>query len=151
MSGKRSKAARQALVEHDVHAMLSTFIANLRVIFKRRAKEQYRRFPKMKPPCHTCAFNPATDSWVGADATAWSLAQAIRDLKPFYCHDGMKIVDGNYDPRTLDHPMKMCAGYGVVLGDPDTITAFERAAISTAQAKLAQDRANTFACRDMPT
>lgn len=123
MSGRRAKAARQEQTLR-VRRYLRAFVVELRRILKRRAPEQYALFPKMKRPCHSCAFNPATDSWRGADATAVALMRAIATDSPFYCHEPMeRVADGwRFDPERAE----LCAGYAVVAGDPATKLAFTR-------------------------
>jgi hypothetical protein len=124
VSGKASKRNRQQMRRH-VSAVLHAFILELRRIFKRAAPEQYRRFPNQRRPCHSCAFNPATDSWVGADATANNLRLALEQDEPFYCHQNMPIRNGCYDPTGVE--LEFCAGWLVILGEPDTKDAFLRA------------------------
>jgi hypothetical protein len=45
-----------------LNRVLKALIVELRKILKRVAPGYYRRFPNAGRPCHTCAFNPATDN-----------------------------------------------------------------------------------------
>lgn len=123
MSAKRAKAERRRL-EASVHEVLMGYIAELRRILKRRGPEMRERFPGARPPCHTCAFNPATDDWKGADATALALLRAFAKDQPFYCHEPLERgPDGwKFDPERA----VLCGGYGAIVGDPEVKTAFVR-------------------------
>ena len=58
---------------------------------------------------------------------------AIETDSPFYCHEGMKIVNGEYDPSTADRLLP-CGGWLTVYGDPATKDAAVRAARLTIRA-----------------
>jgi hypothetical protein len=99
--------------------VLNAFIVELRVILRRVAPEYYRLFPNAGKPCHTCAFNPATDDWRGSETTANTLMQCLRDDQPFHCHEGIpwtKPVE-EWTAEEIQHYMrnrKLCAGYAIV-------------------------------------
>ncbi len=95
----------------------------------------------MKRPCHTCAFNPATDSWRGADTTAIALMRAIANDQPFYCHEPFERVKSGwkFDPAKAE----LCGGYAAVVGDPATKDAFVR---SIAGPDLPDDVVATLNC-----
>lgn len=106
-------------------AALHQFVRELRAILKRRAPAQRAQFPNQRPPCHTCAFNPQTDSWRGADATAFALLRALEEDQPFYCHEPFERTKTGW---VFDRDKAiLCAGYGMVIGDPDVKQAFVRA------------------------
>lgn len=123
MSQKRAKAVRRRH-ETQVHQVLMGYVAELRRILKRRGPEMRKRFPAARPPCHTCAFNPATDSWRGADSTALALIRAFAKDQPFYCHEPFeRRPDGwKFDREKA----VLCAGYAAIVGDPAVKTAFVR-------------------------
>lgn len=123
MSAKRAKAARRRL-EARVHEVLVGYVAELRRILRRRGPEQRKQFPNARPPCHTCAFNPATDSWAGADSTALALQKAIAADQPFYCHEPFERTSEGW--KFARDKAVLCAGYAPVAGDPDTKRAFVR-------------------------
>lgn len=117
-----------------VKRMLRAFIDELRAVLKRVGPDLYRKFPDAPRPCHTCAFNPATDGWQGADMTAYTLMEAIRDGRPFYCHENIPWEKPTelWTTEEIQHYMqhrKLCAGYAAVAGEPETKTAFVRAAL----------------------
>lgn len=140
MSGKTAKRERSKR-DMVVDAFMRAFMTELRVIFKRNAKEKYQRFPGMATPCSTCAFNESTDSWKGWDATAWGLMRAIDQDRPFYCHhkksgEEWPTVRGEYalDPTSKD--LRACGGWLVVVGEPDAKTAQIRAAMKMHQQEV---------------
>ena len=122
-----SKQQRAKKRRRIARRFLRAFMEELRVIFKRRVGAEYERFPEQGRPCSTCAFNPSTDSWRGAENTAWRLMQALMGEQPFYCHDGFPIgPDGEYQ---VTHPeARLCSGWLVVQNDPDSRAAVARAA-----------------------
>ena len=71
---------------------------------------------------------PSTDGWEGNDTTALGLRDAIEKGAPFYCHEGMEIVNGEYDPMTAKE-LRLCGGWAVVQSDPTVRQAFVRAAL----------------------
>ena len=93
------------------------YIALLREMLKSAWPAIKKDFPQHSPPCHSCAFNPGTDSWRGFEKTVTGLMFAIEDAKPFFCHEG--------HPRTEDgwllDPAKaqLCAGYAAVANEPN--------------------------------
>jgi hypothetical protein len=110
--------------DRRVHELMHAFIVELRKILRRRSPEYYAEFPNARRPCHTCAFNPATDEWRGADTTALALQKAIAADQPFYCHEPFeRTKDGWKFDRTT---AVLCGGYAVVVGDPETKRAFVR-------------------------
>jgi hypothetical protein len=123
MSGKRAKQGRRGR-DRAVIELLHGFVVELRRILRRRSPDYYRRFPDARRPCHTCAFNPATDSWKGAENTAFALQKAIAADEPFYCHEPFeRTADGwKFDREKA----VLCGGYAAVVGDPDTKRAFVR-------------------------
>ncbi len=106
----KSKQARQERQRKhlEVRKLLQAFMGELRTILKRVGPAVYRRFPNTPRPCATCAFNPSTDTWPGADATAYALWQAIAKDEPFYCHKNMqRRPGGGYDPATTSELLKL--------------------------------------------
>ena len=92
------------------------YISELRVILKSAWPDVMRRFPHHESPCHTCAFNPSTDSWPGFENTVTGLMFAIEEDRPFYCHDGHRLTSYGWlvDPRKA----KLCAGYAAIAAEP---------------------------------
>lgn len=123
MSGKVAKRERRRK-DRSVHELLHAFVVELRRILRRRAPAHYARFPNARRPCHSCAFNPATDAWKGADTTAFALQKAIASDQPFYCHEPFeRTADGwKFDRQKA----VLCGGYAIVAGDPETKRAFVR-------------------------
>lgn len=122
----QSLRADRALVER----VLQRFMHHLRVILKRNAPAVIATFPDCRRPCHTCAFNQSTDRWKGWDSTAYGLMRAIAADQPFYCHEPFNRTkkthgDWIYDPAKA----YLCAGYAMVIRDPEAKLAFTRAAI----------------------
>lgn len=76
------------------------------------------------PACCFVMLNPATDNWQGADTTVFSLQKAIALDEPFYCHEPFERIPGGwkFDPEKA----VLCAGYAIVVDDPDTKRAFIR-------------------------
>ena len=101
-----------------VRRWCEAYIALLREMFKRDWPATKKDFPQHRPPCHTCALNPGTDSWPGFEKTVTNLMFAIEDGKPFYCHEGHpQTKSGEW---ILDLPKaKLCAGFAVVANDPN--------------------------------
>ncbi len=64
-------------------------------------------------PCATCAFRAGTDNWQGFDKTMVNFIGAMELGEAFYCHEGMRIVNGEYRP-----PMRRLPG--VAKKVPDT-------------------------------
>lgn len=127
-----------------VNRVLRGFMQEIRAIFKRRAATHFREFPKAGRPCHSCALNPSTDQWQGWDSTANELMKAIRDDRPFYCHDNIawrKPVT-EWTAEEIQHfhrHKKLCAGYAVVVGDAAVKDAFIVAALTANGRKPCQE------------
>jgi hypothetical protein len=126
-----------------VNRVLRGFIQELRAIFKRVAPERYRQFPNAARCCHTCAFNPSTDNWYGWDKTAYELMKAIRDHRPFYCHENLpwRTPVSDWTREEIQHFMehrKLCGGFAAIQGDPKTREAFIVAALRAQGKKPAQ-------------
>jgi hypothetical protein len=122
-----------------VRRVLQAFIEELRAILKRRGPELYAQFPEVRRPCHTCAFNPATDCWRGADTTAARLMDAIERDQPFYCHENLPYVRGvGWVP--VPAKMRLCAGWFAVMGHPETKSAFTRAVMKVPPPKSRRGR-----------
>ena len=64
-----------------------SYIAVLRQILKRAWPDYERRHPDTPGPCHSCAFNPSTDTWPGFEKTSLGLMEAVQKDQPFYCHE----------------------------------------------------------------
>ena len=124
MSGRQHKRRRRAELRRYVQAFMASYIAELRAILKRAWPDYERRHPDTRGPCHTCAFNPSTDTWPGFERTVFSLMDAIRKEQPFYCHEHMPTdADGAWYPDpTLPLPSR-CRGYQAIADRPDTAAA----------------------------
>lgn len=110
----RAKRERRTL-RAQTRALCQRIIAGLRGRLKAEASAVLEQFPHHRRPCHTCAFNPATDGDAGFDTTVWGLAEAIVHDRPFYCHENLpKTANGEwvFDPAVA----RLCAG-GVMLTD----------------------------------
>lgn len=140
MSHKAAKRVRRTRSEADsayVRAVLGAFMENMQALFKERAVAEYEAFPGMRRPCRTCAFNPSTNGWQGADSTAWGLFQALMNDRPFYCHNEQaggvlytplraEAGDDVYD----EGDMVMCGGWAVVGFDKEAARkAFDEAVL----------------------
>lgn len=117
-----------------VSRVLRIFMQELRAILKRRAPEHFKQFPNARRPCHTCAFNPSTDTWKGWDTTANGLQKSIHANQPFYCHEDIPWRKPVAEWTAEDHQQfeankKLCAGFAAIVGDPATKDAFCMAAI----------------------
>jgi hypothetical protein len=104
-----------------VNRILKTLIVELRAILKRVAPAYYARFPNAGRPCHSCAFNPSTDSWEGFDTTINGLLKCIHDDRPFYCHEGIpwKKPATEWTPEDFAQfkaHAKLCSGFAILLG-----------------------------------
>lgn len=93
------------------------YIGRMRAILKRTWPDLKQKFPNHRSPCHTCAFNPATDSWPGFEKTVTGLMFAIEDGKPFYCHDKMPQDDDGQWQMDPDHA-QLCTGWAALAGEP---------------------------------
>lgn len=96
------------------NAFLRGAMARLQALHDRRLPDDRRRFPKARPSCRTCAFNPAMKGLEGWDSTTMHVINAIRDCRPFYCHAPLRPGETSY--RRHAKP-KLCAGFAVILGD----------------------------------
>lgn len=136
MSGRSARRARRRIKSRYVDRFLRAYITVLRRILKRRG------IPEGEPsPCHTCAFNPGTDSWRGFQSTVTRVMESVEQGRPFLCHEGLPTrPDGNWylpterqplwNPKTGEvtwpagvDPPKLCAGFEAVKDDPDTARA----------------------------
>ena len=100
-----------------IRRFCESYIGELRSIMKAAWPDIKQSVPDHKSPCHTCAFNPSTDSWPGFEKTVTGLMFAIEEGKPFYCHEGHpRTQDGWFvDPSKA----KLCAGYAVIATEPN--------------------------------
>ena len=113
MSGRQAKAARARQRRDYVHRFMVRYVAVLRRILKRAWPDYARRHPETPGPCHSCAFNPDTDTWPGFEKTALCLMEALQKDQPFYCHEHLPTNPNGewyYDP-TLPLPSR-CRGWG---------------------------------------
>jgi len=116
---QRRKAIRnrkRALVDR----VLKAIIVELRAILKRVAPGYYQRFPNAGRPCHSCAFNPSTDSWQGFDTTVSGLMKSIWEDRPFYCHENIPWKKPVQDWTPEDHRhfkehARLCSGFAILL------------------------------------
>ena len=100
----------------NIRRWCEEYMALLREILKSAWPTIKDDFPQHSPPCHTCAFNPATDSWIGFERTVTSLMDAIKDDQPFFCHEGHPRDESGFqvDPAKAE----LCAGYSAVADHP---------------------------------
>ena len=77
MSGRRHKAKRLDERRRYVQRFMATYIAELRQILRRAWPAYERSHPGTPGPCHTCAFNPCTDTWPGFEKTAFGLMKGM--------------------------------------------------------------------------
>ena len=127
------------------------YIALLREMLKSAWPAIKKDFPQHSPPCHSCAFNPGTDSWPGFEKTALGLMFAIKDDTPFYCHEGFSQDDDGewvFDPAKA----QLCAGYAAVANDPNlkaaALKAVRKAGRSPRSVTWDENRGLTFAKED---
>ena len=121
MSGRQQKAKRARDRKAYVRRFLATYLALLREILKRAWPAYVRGHPDTSGPCHSCAFNPGTDTWPGFEKTAMGLMEAIQKAQPFYCHEHLPTqANGEwfYDP-TLPPPSR-CRGWEAIAAHPET-------------------------------
>ena len=135
MSGRRHKASRRAdrLAAQTAYVkrFMVSYIATLRSILKRAWPEYSRRHPDTRGPCHSCAFNPSTDTWTGFEKTVFSLTNAIRKRQPFYCHEHLPTDPTGqwYCDPTMEMPPR-CRGWDAIADHPETAAA-ARATVKT--------------------
>ena len=119
MSGRRHKASRRAdrLAARTAYVkrFMAAYIAELRSILKRAWPNYARRHPDTRGPCHSCAFNPGTDTWTGFEKTVFGLMNAIRKRQPFYCHERLPT-----DPTSGDWYWDGARGAASWSAGPDT-------------------------------
>ena len=113
-----------------VRRVCRQFLRNLRAIYARVLPTYNERFPNARKPCHSCAFNPSTDRWVGMESTAYKLAQAIKDDQPFYCHANLPYMRG-FGWIPVKKKLRLCASWATIMNDPEMKTAFEKAVLET--------------------
>ena len=88
---------------------------------KKRARERREILKRTLGPCHSCAFNPSTDTWRGFEKTTLGLMDAIREDRTFYCHEQLPRTpngDWYFDP-TLPPPAR-CRGWEAIAAHPET-------------------------------
>lgn len=132
MSGRRAKQLRRQKWG-EARSFLRAFMEEIRGLFRRLARDHYRRFPGARRPCETCAFRAWTDTdplWrTGRDHTAWHLLEALWHDDAFYCHEGMTVgAAGEFSPPADRSQLRLCGGWGVVCADPEAKVAMLRAA-----------------------
>jgi hypothetical protein len=110
-----------------VRRLCETAIAGYRAVLKEYSAPTYARWPTARRPCHTCAFNPGTDAWDGFDSTVLNLAAAIAKGEPFYCHENLPRINGQWYPTPGLKGMQLCAGWAVIMRQPATKEVFARA------------------------
>lgn len=131
MNAQRAKRERQRRrkLKITMRALMEAFIGDVRAIFKREILARQADAPKLRPPCHTCALNPATDAWDGFDATMLRLGACLESGSPFYCHEPLPTNErGEWQALPVDE-MVTCAGWEVVKDSGDARVAFSRAAL----------------------
>lgn len=124
MSGKRARRER-GKVRDDVRGWCERIVGSLRRLLKVRAPAYYAAQPDAPRPCHTCAFNPATDTHRGFDATIMAFSEAVVRDQTFYCHDNLPkdpVAGWLFDPRTA----VPCAGWLIVKDGPEAARAVVR-------------------------
>ena len=138
MSGKRAKKLRKLAraIESKgyLRRLLLAYVDELRAILKRTAPAYGAKFPNAKPPCHTCALNPATDNWKGLEVTLLGLCRAIGNDQPFYCHENLPRNDRGewqWDPDKAE----LCSGYARLIGRPEAKTALLLAARAESESR----------------
>ena len=120
MSGRQHKKKRRDERRRYVQRFMAPYIAELRQILRRAWPEYERRHPDTRGPCHTCAFNPSTDTWPGFEKTVFGLLETIRKGAPFYCHEHLRTdVDGDYEWDGMIPPT-VCRGWEAIAAHPDT-------------------------------
>lgn len=103
----------------ELRAYLESIITRLRKLFKTRSVEHFRAAPDARRPCHSCAFNPGTDTWQGFDSTVFGLERAILSGTRFFCHENLPrdpvTNDWLFDPRVA----QPCAAYELIKSGPE--------------------------------
>ena len=121
MSGRQHKQRRARERKDYVQRFMATYIVELRQILGRAWPAYARRHPDTRGPCHSCAFNPGTDTWPGFEQTALGLMTAIRQDRKFYCHEHLSRKangDWYWDP-SLPTPAP-CRGWEAIAAQPET-------------------------------
>lgn len=128
MSGRQAKQKRASARRAYVHRFLATYMAALREILQHAWPAYARRHPDTPGPCHSCAFNPGTDTWSGFEKTVIGLMDAITKDQPFYCHEKLPTkANGDwYWDATLPPPPR-CRGWEAIAARRET----KAAAIAT--------------------
>jgi hypothetical protein len=117
-----------------VRRVLALFMEDLQATFRRRAAGRCKPFLRANPPCHSCAFNSATNGARGFESTANNVRAALAERRPFFCHQGFpwrKRIT-RWTPAEIRRffvHRRFCSGWGGGVGAPRSATAFERAAI----------------------
>lgn len=137
MSHKKAKRDRIS-AQQNVRAMLHRYVANLREVFKRNAPAMYAAGPELPRPCHTCAFNPKTDTWAGFDQTMMRMERAIAWDQPFFCHENLPRREITNDWYYDGGPLEPCAGWLAIRNDPDARRAYARAVVPEVELTDAQ-------------
>ena len=134
ISGKRSRRDRRRRVRTYIDRYFLGYVRILRGVLKRRGIPEGSR-----SPCHSCAFNPGTDTWEGFDSTVMGLMECLTEgRKPFICHEGLptrpdgawylpvELMPTGWDPKTGKvtwregvEPPPLCAGFAAVKDDPE--------------------------------
>lgn len=118
-------------------SVLRAFIGELRGIYRRRARDHYRRFPDARRPCESCAFNPRTDRWPGFGTTMMNLYRALRGDIIFRCHVGTawkkELADMSAGEIRECLAAPACGGWAVIAGDPNARRAMDVAAEKVAR------------------
>lgn len=128
-AAKRKRIAERESTRIEIRRFALALIEAFQERFRLRAKEHYERFPNGMRPCATCALNPSTNDWHGQDNTAMQFATSLIRNTPFYCHkDAPEDPEKGWlvDPRRDD----LCAGWWVILGDPDALVVASRKAFA---------------------
>jgi hypothetical protein len=120
-----------------VNRTLKAFVVELRAILKRVAPMHYQEFPNAGRPCHSCAFNPATDNWQGFDTTVNGLMKCVLENQPFYCHENIPWKKPIEEWTTEDHRQfkehaQLCSGFAILLR-PDANADAKRALLKVAK------------------
>lgn len=153
MSHKAAKRARREERERtrmDVRKFALALIEAFQARFRKRAREHYERFPEGARPCSTCALNPSTNDWQGQDTTAMQFVTALIRNAPFYCHkDAPEDPERGWliDPERDD----LCAGWWVIVGDPDAVVAASREAFAAIGTSIVPGPAGDALIRDLMT
>ncbi len=98
--------------QRQIISILQRFMVEIRGLLAMALQRTKLITPAMEGQCHTCAFNPATDTFAGFPATAYGLLWSFIHDKDFCCYgDNPDWKDQHLIDE--ENPL-LCRGFGSV-------------------------------------